>query len=147
MIKAHIQGEVYKLLFCNLKVTVRDGTRSWTPFSGVLYILGYCVSVKNTTRQDGDHVGCFWNNHAAAKSLQSCPTLCDPIDQLKFDWCFSHDYTEVRDLGEEDHRGEMPFLSRVHTVNLWHWHIKQLVKWKKAEGDNLWNLSLKQKFY
>ena len=22
----------------------------------------------------------YWKNHAAAKSLQSCPTLCDPID-------------------------------------------------------------------
>ena len=23
---------------------------------------------------------CRWSNAAAAKSLQSCPTLCDPID-------------------------------------------------------------------
>ena len=45
----------------------------------------FLIGVLNRTRSGTEFLNTFqnrWNHHhaAAAKSLQSCPTLCDPID-------------------------------------------------------------------
>ena len=48
---------------------------------------------------------------AAAKSLQSCPTLCDPIDQAPLSMGFSR----------QEHWSGLPFPSPMHESEKWKW--------------------------
>ena len=50
----------------------------------------------------------------AAKSLQSCPTLCDPIDS-------SPPGYPVPEILRQEHWSGLPFLSPVHESEKWKW--------------------------
>ena len=51
---------------------------------------------------------------AAAKSLQSCPTLCDPVDG-------SPPGSSVPGISRQEHWNELPFPSPVHESEKWKW--------------------------
>ena len=51
---------------------------------------------------------------AAAKSLQSCPTLCDPIDG-------SHQVPPSLGFSRQEHWSGLPFPSPVHESENWKW--------------------------
>ena len=61
-----------------------------------------------------------WANHlkymssAAAKSLQSCPTLCDPIDG-------SPPGSTVPGFSRQEHWSGLPFPSPMHKSEKWKW--------------------------
>ena len=52
--------------------------------------------------------------HAAAKSLQSCPTLCDPIDG-------SPPGSPVPGILQQEHWSGLPFPSPMHESEKWKW--------------------------
>ena len=58
----------------------------------------------------------YWKNHvaAAAKSLQSCPTLCDPIDG-------SPPGSPVPGFSRQEHWSGLPFPSPTHESAKWKW--------------------------
>ena len=60
-----------------------------------------------------------WQDHneyaaAAAKSLQSCPTLCDPIDG-------SHQAPPSPGFSRQEHWSGLPFPSPMHDSEKWKW--------------------------
>ena len=57
----------------------------------------------------------LWSNSAAtAKSLQSCLTLCDPIDT-------AHQASLPLGFSRQEHRSGLPFPSPVHESEKWKW--------------------------
>ena len=55
-----------------------------------------------------------WNAAAAAKSLQSCPTLCDPIDG-------SPPGSPSLGFSRQEHWSGLPFPSPMHESEKWKW--------------------------
>ena len=53
----------------------------------------------------------------SAKSLQSCPTLCDPIDG-------SQPGSPVPGFSRQEHWSGLPFPSPVHESEKWKWKVK-----------------------
>ena len=53
-------------------------------------------------------------SHAAAKLLQSCPTLCDPIDG-------SHQAPPSLGFSRQEHTCGLPFPSPMHQNEKWRW--------------------------
>ena len=65
---------------------------------------------------------CLWFhqctcNTAAAKSLQSCPTLCDPIDG-------SHQAPPSLGFSRQEHWSGLPFPFPMHESEKWKWEVK-----------------------
>ena len=52
---------------------------------------------------------------AAAKSLQSCPTLCDPIDPI------AHQAPPSLGFSRQEHWSGLPFPSPMHESDKWKW--------------------------
>ena len=55
-----------------------------------------------------------WSAAAAAKSLQSCPTLCDPIDG-------NHQAPPSLGFSRQEHWSGLPFPSPMHESEKWKW--------------------------
>ena len=58
---------------------------------------------------------------AAAKSLQSCPTLCDPIDA-------AHQAPPSLGFSRQEHWSGLPFPSPMHESEKWKSEVAQSVK-------------------
>ena len=75
---------------------------------------------------------------AAAKSLQSCPTLCDPIDG-------SPPGSASLGFSRQEHWSGLPFPSPMHESGKWKWS-HSVVRWVQLRGSSsiLWHcLSLR----
>ena len=57
---------------------------------------------------------CIYAAAAAAKSLQSCPSLCDPIDS-------SHQAPPSLGFSRQEHWSGLPFPSPIHESEKWKW--------------------------
>ena len=70
------------------------------------------------TSWENDTVTYFWhmymNAAAVAKSLQSCPTLCDPIDG-------SPPGSPIPGFSRQEHWSGLPFPSPMHESEKWKW--------------------------
>ena len=81
---------------------------------------------------------------AAAKSLQSCPTLCDPIDG-------SPPGSPSLGLSRQEHWNGLPFPSLVHESEKWKWSrlvksdSKPVLKWSFAISQTCWTWGLTNK--
>ena len=63
-----------KSLECSQSITRNSEAKKWERYSSINAVCDDCKKKKNKERKENDIVA------AAAKSLQLCPTLCDPID-------------------------------------------------------------------
>lgn len=62
----------------------------------------------------------------------TCQVFCR-MSQFGFDWCFCHGYASVVSFGEEDHRGEMPFLSHRISGMCYQLTVVALISWLRED--------------
>ena len=92
----------------------------WTyfhPFVKEMNLCGEldCLTVAmHGTSNSNSNSGNLSFSAAAAKSLQSCPTLCDPIDG-------SHQAPQSLGFSRQEHWSGLPFPSPMHESEKWKW--------------------------
>ena len=87
----------------------------WTEEPGWLWSMG------------SQRVGHDWATAAAAKSLQSCPTLCDPIDA-------AHQAPPSLGFSRQEHWSGLPFPSPMHESEKWKWSRSVVSDSKRTHG-------------
>ena len=105
-----------------LNVLVLDGLEpNWHPWSFIMFyicvffFLGLCMALRlGMWIHDVDLIGFFFLTFAAAALLQSCLTLCDPIDSSQ---------PGFLSLGfsRQEHWSGLPFPFLMHESEKWKW--------------------------
>ena len=62
---------------------------------------GKHARIFESSRLEGSYMGTYWTAAAAAKSLQSCPTLCNPVDCSMPGFPVLHCLPEFAQIGDE----------------------------------------------
>ena len=91
----------------------------WCATDMILFSLLHVFSLHSSDLPSGGEVGvCVWGMQstaaAAAKSLQSCPTLCDPRDS-------SPPGSPSLGFSRQEHWSGLPFPSPMHENEKWKW--------------------------
>ena len=66
-----------------------------------------------------------WASAATAKSLESCPTLCNPIDA-------AHQAPPFLGFSRQEHWSGLPFPSPMHESEKWKWSRSVATPWTAA---------------
>ena len=90
------------------------GGTSW-PFLFCPMVLGMLIPRWGRDFVDSHKMRFYWTAAAAAKSLQSCPTLCDPIDGSP------HQAPPSLGFSRQEHWSGLPFPSPMHESEKWKW--------------------------
>ena len=77
--------------------------------------LSFIVQLSHPYMTTGKTIALTRQTFAAAKSLQSCPTLCDPIDS-------SHLAPPSLGFSRQEHWSGLPFPSPMHESEKWKWN-------------------------
>jgi len=105
-------SKIWKSLFEQIFIQIGQHKLKWL---GALYKQELC------TKAFIEHAAA-----AAAKSLQSCPTLCDPIDS-------SPAGSPSLGFSRQEHWSGLPFPSPIYESEKWKWSPSVVHTWKQSK--------------